>query len=112
MNWKKFVLEMGSPPTKFQLVEPVHKTSVIESEFHWLFGRKATVSNNEKNKIMIEMKSQKPLSSKMLTFVFIALHISSCNGQVNENENGGKEENTTKNQNEIHALFGDFMQEI
>jgi len=51
MNWKKFALEMGSPPTKFQLVEPVHKTSVIESEFHWLFGRKATVSNNEKIKL-------------------------------------------------------------
>ena len=45
---------------------------------------------------MIEIKSKKPLSSRILTIVFIALHLSPCYGQVKEN--GGKEENTTKNQ--------------
>jgi ligand-binding sensor domain-containing protein len=45
---------------------------------------------------MREIKSKKFLPSRILTFVFIALHLSSCYGQVNENV--GKEENTQKNQ--------------
>lgn len=45
---------------------------------------------------MIEIKSKKSLTSGILTFVFIALHLSSCYGQVNKNE--GKEENNQKNQ--------------
>ena len=48
---------------------------------------------------MIEIKSKKPLSSRILTFVFIALHLSPCYGQVKEN--GGKEENATKNQRTV-----------
>jgi ligand-binding sensor domain-containing protein len=46
-----------------------------------------------KNKIMI--KSKKSLLPRILTLVFIALHLSFCYGQVKEN--GGKEENTTRN---------------
>lgn len=45
---------------------------------------------------MIEIKSKKSLTSRILTFVFILLHLSSCYGQVNKSE--GKEENTQKNQ--------------
>ncbi len=41
---------------------------------------------------MIEIKSKKPLASRILTLVFIILHLFSCYGQ--ENENVGKEENT------------------
>lgn len=48
---------------------------------------------------MIETKSKKSLPSRILTFVFIALHLSSCYGQVNKNE--GKEENTQKNQTTV-----------
>ena len=48
---------------------------------------------------MIEIKSKKPVSSRILTFVFIALHLSPCYGQVKEN--GGKEENATKNQRTV-----------
>jgi ligand-binding sensor domain-containing protein len=47
-----------------------------------------------KHKNMREIKSNQPLSSRILTFVFLALHLSSCFGQVNKNE--GKEENTQK----------------
>ena len=45
---------------------------------------------------MIEIKSKKPLSSRILTFVFIALHLTSCYGQVNEQVE--KKENAPKNQ--------------
>ncbi|MCC7465062.1 MAG: hypothetical protein IT261_02270, partial [Saprospiraceae bacterium] len=48
---------------------------------------------------MIEIKNKKPLPSRILTFVFIALYLSSCYGQVKEN--GGKAENTTKNQTTV-----------
>lgn len=48
---------------------------------------------------MIEIKSKKPLSSRLLTFVLIALHLSSCYGQVNENI--GKEETSQKNQTTV-----------
>jgi len=45
---------------------------------------------------MIEIKSKKSLTLRILTFVFIALHLSFCYGQVNKNER--KEENTQKDQ--------------
>lgn len=48
---------------------------------------------------MITIKSKKHLSSKILTFVLIALHLSSCHGQANEKV--GKEENTQKNQTPV-----------
>ncbi len=48
---------------------------------------------------MIEIKSKKPLSSRILTFVFITVHLSICYGQVNENV--GKVENTQKNQTPV-----------
>jgi ligand-binding sensor domain-containing protein len=50
--------------------------------------------NYDEKKIMIEIKSKKPISSRILTFVFITLLLSSCYGQVNENT--GKEENAKK----------------
>ncbi|HMQ49545.1 MAG TPA: two-component regulator propeller domain-containing protein [Saprospiraceae bacterium] len=49
-----------------------------------------------KNKNMIAIKSKTPFPARMLIFVFIALHLSSCYGQVNVNE--GKVENTQENQ--------------
>lgn len=48
---------------------------------------------------MITIKSKKHLSAKILTFVLIALHLSSCHGQANEKV--GKEENTQKNQTPV-----------
>jgi ligand-binding sensor domain-containing protein len=44
---------------------------------------------------MIVLKSKKTLPSRILTLVFIALHLFSCFGQVNKNE--GKEGNTKQN---------------
>jgi streptogramin lyase len=52
--------------------------------------------NHEKIK-MIKIKNKNSLPSTILIFVFIALNLSSCYGQINEN-NVGKEENTQKNQ--------------
>ena len=45
---------------------------------------------------MIKTKSKKPLSSSILTLVFIAFQLSLCYGQVHEN--AGKEENSTTTQ--------------
>jgi ligand-binding sensor domain-containing protein len=45
---------------------------------------------------MIIIKSKKSLPSRILTFMFIALHLSYCFGQINKNE--GKEENSQKSQ--------------
>ena len=57
---------------------------------------------------MIEIKIKKPLPSRILTFVFIALHIPSCYGQVNENV--GKGENASQNQAPVLKLSTTFPQ--
>ncbi len=48
---------------------------------------------------MLEIKSKKPLSSRIITFVFIALHLSSCYAQVNKNEEN--KENIQKDQTTV-----------
>ncbi len=48
---------------------------------------------------MIEIKTKKPLLTRTLTFVFFALHLSYCYGQINENV--GTEENSQKDQTTV-----------
>ena len=57
---------------------------------------------------MIEIKSKKPLPSRIITFVFIAFHIPSCFGQVNEDIGNG--ENTSQNQAPVLNLNTIFPQ--
>ena len=57
---------------------------------------------------MIEIKNKNPLPLRIVTFVFIALHLSYCYGQVNGN--GMKEGNTTKNQTPVLKLDTTFPQ--
>jgi ligand-binding sensor domain-containing protein len=61
-----------------------------------------------KTKIMMKTRNKKPLLSKMLSVVFVALHVTACFGQVKEN--AAVKQNTTFPQ--IHSNLNGMVREF